>query len=631
MQGAGTREPLVEAHDLTRQQFAALLFGLCRGERTGILSIEQGRRWRRVWFVGGRPVLAESNLDAEALSRTLVQAGLVEARPMAKVVEKLQPGESLESELLSLGLAGADDLREHRRQQLERSSAAGLAWSSGVWRFEPHDAVGERIDRSLLPEANPLRALWAEVKQQVHPEEAVGFVTDPVAGDVLASESLSGLLATLGVEPPLDSLPAALAGGPTSVDQIFRQMRDRSRHLLHLLWLLETVGAVRRSGREHDAGLAALARGALEDRSDQATQGGAPAHDAERAVSEPHPPGNRPEVVVPAEIPVVQPSPEAGEMDTSGVDLDVAAAATGVDSSETGDGAEVRATRRTQSNLPELLRAARRHRMGKSFYGFLDVSTDATGEQIEAAYKRLASLWRGATNAPSLPEGARKDARDLVQAAHTVFRTLGDPARRREYDRRLQQGRAPSLEMLVATGISERAMSTPGAPPPVPPPRGDGSTPAAVAPGRPAASVPGRSARVQVGKQERARKLVDQGEFAQALPLLQQLRLENPSDAGVLADLGWATWRVKGAKPGDESAEEYLQLALTFDSSSTRALEFLARVEKEKGLDEQARKRVERLLSVDPDSRWGQAALKSFSSPDAGQARGGRRFWKRGG
>ena len=587
-------DAVVETHDLSRQRFAALLFGLHRAERSGLLELRQGRRWRKVWFVRGSPVLYESNLDGEGLARTLVQAGLVAARPMAKVVKKLLPDEILQDELVSLGLVDEDDLREHKRQQLERGAAACLAWSTGRWRFTGHDGLSTAIDRALLPDVNPLRSLWTEVRTQLHMEEAVGFVTDPDAGDLVGSDELDRILGLLEVESPLDGLGAVLAEGDLRIDDLFRKVRDKTGHLVHLVWLLESIGIIGRTGRQPDPTLSELAAG------DLAEDDEAPA---------PEPPAAAPEPERPEPIPVIERSDEVSKPPQPAP-------------REAHSGSTPRLSKRALANLPDLLRTARRHRMSKDFYAFLDQSQGATNEQIEVAYRRLVALWRGAAGTRALPESARKDAHDLVQAALTVWRTLSDPERRQEYDRRLDEGRAPSLESVLSVGITERAMSRPGSPIPQPLSTPDGSQPGAPAP---------RSARKQVSKQVRARRLVDRGEFNMALPLLQQLRLENPSDPDVMADLGWATWRIKSHRSGDDSAEEYLRLALTFNHENIRALEFLARIAKERGQEVEARRHVERLLAVDPDSRWGQAAMKSFSAGDPGQGKGGRRFWKRGG
>ena len=592
---------MVETHDLSRQRFAALLFGLHRGERTGLLELRQGRRWRKVWFVGGRPVLYESNLDAEALSKTLVQAGLVAARPMAKVVKKLLPEERLEDELVSLGLVGESELVEHKRQHLERSAASGLTWSTGRWRFSDHEELSAAIDRALLSEVNPLRSLWTEVRTQVHMEEAVGFVSDPAAGDLIGSEELEQVLGLLEVEAPLDSLSSVLAAGELGIDDLFRQLQDRTGHLVHLIWLLETVGAIGRTGRQPDPTLAELAGGRFTSPAEEAV---VEATGPELQVPSSPPPAPPVEPPEPASRPAEpQPQPQARPQ-------------------QERSGTTPRLSSRALANLPDLLRTARKHRMSKDFYSFLDQAPDASLDKLEAAYKRLVALWRGAADTRALPDGARKDAHDLVQAALTVWRTLSDPERRKEYDKRLAEGRPPSLQSVVSVGITERAMSRPGSPIPRPLTSPGASRPGTAAP---------RSARKQVGKQVRARRMVDRGEFNLALPLLQQLRLENPSDPDVMADLGWATWRIKGNRTGDDAAEEYLRLSLTFDPQNVRALEFLARIAKERGQEAEARRHVERLLAADPDSRWGQAAMKSFAAGDGGQGKGGRRFWKRGG
>jgi len=60
-------------------------------------------------------------------------------------------------------------------------------------------------------------------------------------------------------------------------------------------------------------------------------------------------------------------------------------------------------------------------------------------------------------------------------------------------------------------------------------------------------------------------------------------------------------------------------------------MQFMARIAKDRGDEDAARRIVERLLSIDPTSTWAQRALKSFSGTSDNQAGSkGRRFWKRG-
>ncbi len=510
-----------------RQTFVALFFGLHVAGRTGILEVRRGRNWRRIWIARGRPVRYKSSLEGDA--------------------------------------GGSDPA------QLERASVSPLLWADGTWTFTEADTVTAAIDPSLLPAVQPLRALWHDIRHQIDMEEAAGFVSDPDAGDVRANGQLAGVLASFGVEGALAELGDHLPDEGLPVDELFRKTKDKSGALLHLLWTLETIGMVRRTGREPDPVLAMLARG------EQAGEQVDPDQEAEK---------------------VRQSRQKRAASSSQTAKPRYRAASSGLQKKPSAE---------TLKNLPRLLRTAREHRIQKDFYAFLDLKPSAQIDDVEAAYKRLATLWRGAAQTEQLPMAARKDAHDLVQGALIVWKTLSDPDKRTEYDKRLRQGRAPTLESQIAvkSGSAARA-SKPGAP-----------APKAMGGGGEAAD-----------KSARARKLIDRGEFGPAIQLLRALRLDNPSDPDVLADLGWATWRMKGQEESD-NANEFLQLALTFDPTHARGLQYLARLAKEQGRDADARRMVERLLAVDPKDDWARRALKSFDRA-AAAASSGRRGRKRG-
>ena len=150
----------------------------------------------------------------------------------------------------------------------------------------------------------------------------------------------------------------------------------------------------------------------------------------------------------------------------------------------------------------------------------------------------------------------------VLAGVQLVWRTLTDDHHREEYDKRNAQGRAPKVgDLRGASAAPSPTSSGPAAPPPGP----------RLAPAH-----------------EKARKLMDQGKHKEALSALkEELRVDNPSDPDIMADLGWATWKLQGGKNGD--AEEFLRLALTFDDRHLLGLEYLAKVLVDKGDTETAR------------------------------------------
>ena len=104
--------------------------------------------------------------------------------------------------------------------------------------------------------------------------------------------------------------------------------------------------------------------------------------------------------------------------------------------------------------------------------------------------------------------------------------------------------------------------------------------------------------------------LFAKNDFETALPILQRYRQENPSDPDVLAKLGWAIWKVKY---DFKNAEDYLKLALTFDSKHVLAVEWYAQILVHREERELALKLVQHLLILSPNHQWAQSVLPSLS------------------
>ncbi|MCO4771685.1 MAG: hypothetical protein KDA24_16755 [Deltaproteobacteria bacterium] len=241
-----------------------------------------------------------------------------------------------------------------------------------------------------------------------------------------------------------------------------------------------------------------------------------------------------------------------------------------------------------------------RTRMGTDFYTFLGVPQKANQSVIDRAWTKLLKRWTSASKNKGLPDEVRQMARELAQVTHLAGRTFSVPARRQEYDRRLGRGQAP-----LAGGV--RAARTHDLP---------GTNPGASAPVGPA-----------MGALVQARGMIEARDFGRAVSVLRALRVKNPSDPEVLASLGWAVWKAS-AETEREQAEEFLQLATTFNPSHVQAREYLARIALDMADHGTARQRLERLLKVKPDATWARAALGRLPGQDEG---GGRRlaFWKK--
>ena len=243
-----------------------------------------------------------------------------------------------------------------------------------------------------------------------------------------------------------------------------------------------------------------------------------------------------------------------------------------------------------------------RNRMGVDYYRFLGVPAKANPSVIDRSWKRLLARWAAASTSRHLPEDVRRMARELAQVAHLAGRTFSVPARRQEYDRRMSLGQAPLAGGMRAARKRDLPKTNPEASPPKP------------------------SADHTV---QEARALIASREFTRAVNILKHLRLDNPSDPDVLSELGWAVWK-ESAETEREEAEEYLQLASTFNPRHVRARELLARIAIDCGDNQAAQQRLEQLLKLEPQTQWARSAIAKLPTPDEDRSGAARlAFWKK--
>jgi len=222
-------------------------------------------------------------------------------------------------------------------------------------------------------------------------------------------------------------------------------------------------------------------------------------------------------------------------------------------------------------------------RMQGDYYSFLMISRSSPGDRIKKTCGRLQQRWSSTAGRGDLPPETQRLVEELLGALPLVYRTLADPARREEYDRRLAAGRAPTVGGLRGADRSalENTRRAGGA--------RDGASP---------------------GDLSAAQECLDAGDHARAAGILEQLRMQNPSDPDVLAALGWARFHL--GEGGAEAAEDYLRLALTFEPSHDKALEYAAKVALEQGQTDVAESRLRRLLAKDPSQRWARKELRAL-------------------
>jgi Tfp pilus assembly protein PilF len=529
--------------------WAALIARLHFSAAGGSLRVSVGGQWRRIWFVAGFPVLQESNIEAEELGNSLVDSGMVAPGIVEDARASLRDGQTLRQALLARGEPPIEELHRHLRQQVEHALGAPLGWPKGEWHWTSLDELSpEILQRVVLVDTNPLVPLWRAAKAHLERDDLRPFVLDGGHEPLLPRAPLDAALQSLGLTGPLLEFRRLLGDGASAPD-LLRGLAEGGNDLLRLLWLLELSGLLTRASGSRIPTLDGADSGVT-----------APGTD----------PGNPPR-------PVSRPgrTRAAGELGVPG---------------PSGLTPPPSRRRRATTNAgksvsPDELSLAvandYRKRMKRDYYSFLGLKPEAPPAVLEKACNRLGRRWNRAARMSEIPEDRREMARELLVSVQLVWRTLGDPNRRQEYDRRLSRGQPPIIEPVRAADLSTVTLQ-----------KSDEN---------------GGSAAVQ---------LMEMGDWPRALRAFRAERARNPSDPDVLARLGWCEWMAGKSDSAAESAQEYLLLAKTFDPGHEPTLEYLSRLALARNDSDQARRHLKAWLQVNPQASWARSQLSRLPAAD---------------
>ncbi len=655
------------SHDTVN--FVTIFLAIHRLRLSGVLETGTRRGWRRLFFLEGLVVGASSSFVQDELGRTLAGSGLVPKERIQWFEDRLGPDEHIETALLASGALTAEQLAEHEQGRIRQGITAPLRASRGSWRFEACPGLRpERIAPALRPEVGGLQALWEGVQQHLAVDKVLPEVTDPDLGDLIAGPELRDVLPGMELEPPLAFIAEAVGEG-ISVEELFKQIPDRSGNLLKLVWMLERGGLLLRRDRIQDTNLADRLASVAECATDAELHEALLAWERGAAPTTPPGPSVATEPAPPPSIPRVQPAPagiriQPGPASPTSLDSDSSSASslTRAPSSAParsrpsvsvmplagGDGAQIhiptppreepsvepgsigryavgrskagpasvsptRSTTRRPERPLTASRIAADHakRMDRDFYGFLGLKPGTPADVVDRRCKRMAQRWSTGKDL-DLDEATDRQLDQLLHGLHIVWQTLLNPERKEEYDRRMSDGHAPRVEEI------RRALQSAELNHPAPPP-----------PAEPAEEIDFDPDDPDQGL-AMAQRLIARHAFAPACRLLEQLRRAEPSNPEILTDLGWAVWKLKGPSADSENdPEDYIALALTFAPRSVKALEYYARIAFERGDLEALQERLDRLLGADRENEWALEVLSSDALSTSRRGGSGLRFWRR--
>lgn len=545
-------------HD--RRTYTALLFAIRRGGHSGTLTVKYGRRKRELLFLAGEAVMYRSDLSEDSVERTLVSSGLVPADRVKWITDKLGPNESIEKALVMSGAVSEEQLAEHKMSRLPVGIGSPFVWRSGDWSFSPLAGFSSnQFDPALLPIKSGLSSLWKVVRKEMATNDVMMEVSAGNKGSLSMATNGDSLLSAIEPGESLSQISVAIGDGCT-VEELFTKIPDSSGDLFKLLWMLEAGGVLLRSN-VNDNGQLDSKLNNIEEVSEATNVSASPA----------------------------KPKSETAEVSES--------------------------TKESPKSITDELAEVHAAKMGNDFYTFLGVDKSAKRRDVDRACKSMAKKWRPVEGRKDLDEMQAVQVKELLAGVQLVWRTLTDPKHKKEYDRRLEAGRAPVVEIRLGRRHSAKGL---GANKP--------KTPTAKA-------APQQEQQPEVVDQAKnIVDLIESKKYAEALAVLEEQRIETPTDPFILASLGWVNWLIQGtnASTSGEDPVEFIDLALTFDSRNMLALEYKAKILLAKGANSQAKAVLKRLLTVEPRAQWAKTSLDNLTDGGVGSANTERkrRFWR---
>ncbi len=243
---AAEHEPLPASGSLAEWPLARLLLGVERQRWSGAIELVRPGVTKRIVFVDGAPILAESNLASESLGVLLMDQGRLSRADHARLSQRVQEDSCKEgAALLDLRLLEPKELFLALKEQLRRRVLECFGWAIGEFRLLP----GERV-------ANEAGAFRIDSVRLVHDGLTTGADTDRLLRWLAPSserrlvpgEPLARLRPRLRPDVAVDDLLGLLDGSRALGDAIAR-VRDPSA--LAATFILSTLGALVEPSREN--------------------------------------------------------------------------------------------------------------------------------------------------------------------------------------------------------------------------------------------------------------------------------------------------------------------------------------------------------------------------------------------
>lgn len=123
---------------LTEHSLPILLNQLYSKQATGMLNLQREETKKVVYFKGGYPIFARSNILGECLGQMLVKDSVISQEDCDQSIERSKLTKRLQGTvLIEMGLLSPEELHEALARQVTEKLLSVFSWSEGDYNFSP--------------------------------------------------------------------------------------------------------------------------------------------------------------------------------------------------------------------------------------------------------------------------------------------------------------------------------------------------------------------------------------------------------------------------------------------------------------------------------------------------------------
>jgi len=234
-----------EGH-LSPEVWARLVLARVNKADTGTLTVTRDSNTRTFRFLNGTPIAATSTIAEEDFTETMVATGVFSHDKLVWIRKHTSVDESEIEALIGAGTIDRSAVDAHHATHIEHLVAATVAWPAGEFSWSGAPAMGDKIERSLLPSVNAIEGMIRGILGGFDLGALHTYVDAADAGDFLPDARLTGERSPAWVPRDLNAIHTQLGQGLTR-DEISENLTVDSDRVAAMLWLLEATGWARRA------------------------------------------------------------------------------------------------------------------------------------------------------------------------------------------------------------------------------------------------------------------------------------------------------------------------------------------------------------------------------------------------